>query len=359
MHTLCAFCKKAHPAFPPGACFICNNQLEQLEEWIAKAVALLGTNERFVLSTRVPKQWLAREEELLDRSLNAETIKQTVNQHIVAALQSQGKRYAMEAPVRLEMDFFHGLVQVHREPRFFFGRYKKFTLLSQSRWICKVCQGKGCGECKGKGKYYDAVEEVIGEPFKQASKAEDYILHASGREDVDALNTAGRPFVLELVNPEERVDVPAVQEEINRSGKVKVEGMRIVRRNFVTLIGDSHFDKEYEAEVVLEKPIDKERVYELEKKVPLVLEQQTPQRVAHRRADLVRKREVKKLKIIGCEGTRAHVSVTAEAGTYIKEFISGDDGRTNPSMSALLGTGVRCEKLTVTKIYDGFLELVA
>ena len=26
-------------------------------------------------------------------------------------------------------------------------------------------------------------------------------MHASGREDVDVINTAGRPFVLEIMNP--------------------------------------------------------------------------------------------------------------------------------------------------------------
>lgn len=360
MVTLCSFCVKAHPGFEKGPCYICNGQLEQLDEWIEKANELLEQRSIFCISTQLPKAWLCKEEEIFDLCMQGETIKQTLNRTIIQQLAKKGKQYVLETPHRIRFDFFHGLVHLVNEPVFFFGRYKKLqNNLSQTRWLCRKCQGKGCGECKNKGKYYDSVEEYIGDPFKTASRAENYFLHASGREDVDATNTAGRPFVLELVKPEEyNFSLEDIQTEIDQSGKVKIENLRKVKRNWVALIGDSHFDKEYLADVQFETPVDRTQLQQLEKRVPLILEQQTPRRVMHRRADLLRKRKILKIKVLDVKEKEARLVITAEAGTYIKEFITGDEGRTNPNISELVGSSV-CKNLAVTKIYDGFLNLIS
>ncbi len=46
--------------------------------------------------------------------------------------------------------------------------------------------------------------------------------------------------------------------------------------------------------------------------------------------------------------------VRAESGTYIKELVSGDDGRTRPSLAEILGTPATCVALDVVKIHwDG------
>src|SRR5262249_13749108 len=84
--------------------------------------------------------------------------------------------------------------------------------------------------------------------------------------------------------------------------------------------------------------------------------QQTPSRVSHRRADLVRHRKVKHLEVVNLDGNRATILVKAEAGTYIKELISGDGGRTKPSVAGELGIKAECRRLEVTMIDDGFLD---
>lgn len=361
MPTLCRFCRQAHPHFKQGPCYLCNDQLANLPEKILQASELLEGRQSFCLSTQLPDDWVKREEELLDWHLEgAQTIKQMINQAIVAGLTQNGRKYFTEAPYRLQIDFFHGIVQVVNEPVFFFGRYQKHQAnLSQTRWICSTCRGKGCGDCKSKGKFYDSVEEAIGEPFQKAMKAENYILHASGREDVDATNTAGRPFVLEIVNPEEaQHDLTALAGEIAAGGRVSVSDLKRVRRNWVQLVSDSHFDKEYEVEVEFSQPADERKLRELERRTPIRLQQQTPTRVAHRRADLVRPRQVLEFRVLGFDGNHARLSILAEAGTYIKEFVSGDAGRTKPSVSEWMGSSAVCKKLVVTRIYDGFLEMV-
>lgn len=46
-----------------------------------------------------------------------------------------------------------------------------------------------------------------------------------------------------------------------------------------------------------------------------------------------------------------------QAGTYIKEFVHGDDGRTNPSLGSLLGCSGPAEilELDVLEIHMDFL----
>ena len=39
-------------------------------------------------------------------------------------------------------------------------------------------------------------------------------------------------------------------------------------------------------------------------------------------------------------------------GTYVKEWISGDDGRTTPSLAGLVECEARCEMLDVLDILD-------
>ena len=45
-----------------------------------------------------------------------------------------------------------------------------------------------------------------------------------------------------------------------------------------------------------------------------------------------------------------------EAGTYVKEFISGDGGRTKPSVSEFLGVSAVCKELDVIKVKHDFLS---
>ena len=69
----------------------------------------------------------------------------------------------------------------------------------------------------------------------------------------------------------------------------------------------------------------------------VTLEQRTPQRVSHRRADKVRKRQVVSISDISVEGDEAEITVRCESGTYVKELVHSDEGRTVPSVAEKLG----------------------
>eukprot|EP00920_Eleutheroschizon_duboscqi_P000454 GHVT01001339.1.p1 GENE.GHVT01001339.1~~GHVT01001339.1.p1 ORF type:complete len:386 (+),score=55.61 GHVT01001339.1:1350-2507(+) len=69
---------------------------------------------------------------------------------------------------------------------------------------------------------------------------------------------------------------------------------------------------------------------------PLEIKQRTPIRVAHRRANIVRPRTIYTFDISVASAHLLVVKIEAQAGTYIKEFIHGDAGRTRPSLFDLL-----------------------
>ena len=77
------------------------------------------------------------------------------------------------------------------------------------------------------------------------------------------------------------------------------------------------------------------------------LAQRTPDRVSHRRADLVRRRTVYETNdpiVEEIDGdTYVEFTLRCESGTYVKETVHGDSGRTQPSVAALIKS--RCEVL--------------
>jgi tRNA pseudouridine synthase 10 len=79
--------------------------------------------------------------------------------------------------------------------------------------------------------------------------------------------------------------------------------------------------------------------------VGVTLEQQTPQRVAHRRADKIRKRDVVSVENIEVDGNEAQILVRVQSGTYVKELIHSDGGRTVPSVAGLLEA--ECEVISL------------
>tara|TARA_B110000444_G_scaffold261531_1_gene314778 strand:- start:31789 stop:33540 length:1752 start_codon:yes stop_codon:yes gene_type:complete len=76
------------------------------------------------------------------------------------------------------------------------------------------------------------------------------------------------------------------------------------------------------------------------------LAQRTPERVAHRRADLIRRRTVFEvhqpvIEMTEESGREIEVTMRCESGTYVKETVHGDSGRTQPSIASLLKA--KCE----------------
>ncbi len=180
------------------------------------------------------------------------------------------------------------------------GRYRKLCRdLPQTVFFCPECKGhprrrRKCARCEGFGKLTrDSVQELIGWVAGKAFGSRRNKFHGAGREDVDVrMLGEGRPFILEIVGPRSvQVDLAAVEAEINRrnAGRLEVVGLHWSEKTRVPVLKETAHAKEYEALVEVEGELDAARAAALLEQRTLVV-QHTPERVAHRRADLDRER---------------------------------------------------------------------
>jgi tRNA pseudouridine synthase 10 len=163
----------------------------------------------------------------------------------------------------------------------------------------------------------------------------------------------GRPFVVEAVSPRVRmVDLARLQEEINRraEGKVEVSDLEFTEKATVEELKTALFEKSYTMLVEFGGEVAEEKLKSVLDKLVGLVEQRTPTRVSHRRADKVRKREVLDLRLDQFSGKTARITLRGTSGLYVKELISGDDGRTRPSLAGLLGSGARVVELDVINV---------
>lgn len=247
----------------------------------------------------------------------------------------------------------------------FEGRYRKLVRdLPQTVFYCPDCKGKGCGRCEGYGKLTrDSVQELIARVAMPRFKGRRNKFHGAGREDVDVrMLGAGRPFVFEVLKARRpQVDLQELEQEINRraAGRMEVLGLRYCGRRRVVEVKETRCPKEYVARVRFGSPVAAaemvRRMEDLRRRGRVPIAQHTPQRVAHRRADLERGRWLE-LGSYGQEGEDWLLTLRSAHGTYIKEAISGEAGRTQPSLSDLLGAPCICVELDVAAILPAEME---
>ena len=109
--------------------------------------------------------------------------------------------------------------------------------------------------------------------------------------------------------------------------------------------------KEYRLLAEFENDLTDEALHLIEEKLTgITIKQQTPLRVLHRRADLVRERYIYKLKVKKMSLKTALMEIRCQGGLYVKELVSGDEGRTMPSVTDLLGNKAKTLKLDVFKV---------
>ena len=319
--------------------------------------------ETFSVQTLFSKKELAKEDEYFDslplhRCMAAKNL---LNAKAAKYIQKKsGKKYSREPDVILGLDFANMRAEAKPQNIFIFGRYlKKSREYCQHLWACSACRGRGCKKCDFKKENYLSIEGSLAKIFAPAFEATGAKLHASGREDVDVMNLGtGRPFILELSRPKKRkVALEPLAREFGSKFPLEALGLHFCPAFWVEAICTSHFDKHYRASVsCASRPLTDADFGRISSKIPSTLCQRTPIRVAARRADLLRHRRIYSLQLHNLEDGKLSMDLWAEAGTYIKEFVHGDEGRTVPSVSSILREKCSCERLDVMGIDDGFIK---
>ncbi|MET1124387.1 MAG: tRNA pseudouridine(54/55) synthase Pus10 [Archaeoglobaceae archaeon] len=342
-----------------GDCEVCCNAFARIPR-IAEEIAerLKGYEfESFTVGSRLRGSAKTMFELLAAKGVDYD-IKKVFNDALADELSKlTGKRRSPNGDVQVVVDLEDFSYELFVKPVYLCGRYlKRVRNVSQTRWLCRACNGKGCELCGYTGRRFaTSVEELIAEPVIRLFGAKDAILHGAGREDVDARMLGnGRPFVLEVVEPRRRfLDAKEVEKAINEScgGKAVVRNLRFCGSGDVERVKEERHLKLYRAKIVFSQPVSREKLEEALEKLCGEIRQRTPRRVLHRRSDLLRVRKLHRAELLLCRGSVAVVTFLADAGLYIKELVSGDEGRTKPSLSELLGVEARVEKLDVVAVY--------
>jgi tRNA pseudouridine synthase 10 len=351
---------------PPGEspdCPICGGLFGRLSVWVDRAVRAAEGYEwhRFTCGSRWDPERLAREEALwIEVGTEwGESARSAFNRELgkKVALASGAEGVTERPDVVFLADLPVGRVELTVLPVYVRGRYRKLDrTLPQTRWPCRRCRGRGCTFCGGTGKTYaTSVEEVIAAPFLRTTGAEGSRFHGMGREDIDArMLGRGRPFVLELVRPRSRtVDLAMMATELAREGAGRVEVAELAPSEAldVVRVKEATPEKSYRVGVAGDVPVAKVNEA-LGLALSQAIAQRTPKRVAHRRSDRVRTRRLVAARVVEAAEGRFTLDLRTEAGTYVKEWVEGDDGRTVPSLASLLGVPLKVEFLDVLEIHD-------
>lgn len=350
-------------ALKEGKCWVCNSIFDNLEAWVSKALGALKEYEfdSFLVGTKVSGMLLENEELLWEiaGASYAEPLKAELNREVGKRIEHETVKIAdFERPdLVVILNLWTEKVELQVNSVFICGRYRKFKRgIPQTRWFCRECRGRGCERCNFTGKMYaESVEELISGSILAEFNGEDMILHGCGREDIDArMLGSGRPFVVEIKEPGRRkVDLQMLAEKVKEEneGKLEVTGLQYVKREMVAKIKNAKADKTYGVEVELKTGIKEADLRDAITRLSgAVIEQRTPTRVLHRRADLVRKRKVHSARLVAFDAPISSIEIKCDGGLYIKELISGDGGRTKPSLSELLGTEAEVKELDVVDV---------
>ena len=356
-----------------GECEICHNIFKYIEEdvldLVNEKIDLLDLEfETFVVGCKLPKEIVERDREISERfGFDVEIIKREVNRETGKLLEAKLEQKVDfdREDVLVMLDFRRMLkedvknpikLRLQITPIFIEGRYRKLIRgIPQTKWPCTKCKGKGCEECNFTGKQYpESVEELISEVVLRHTNGYEAKFHGAGREDIDVrMLGTGRPFVLEIKEPKIRkIDLDKIAEELAVSAKGKTEYLNLKfterKRKAEIKVSSPDTYKVYRALVKCEDDIREE---DLEKLQSLhMIQQRTPIRVSHRRADKIRQKEVKSIESKFIDSKTFEMIIKTEGGLYIKELISSDEGRSNPSVSEVLGTQAICAELDVIEV---------
>ena len=344
-------------------CWVCMGIFGELDQWADRAVESIGDREysTFLVGTKV-SGLIGENEEILWSECGitqAEQFKTEMNREVGKLIAARTeKEVEFERPdVVVTLDIAEESTSIRVKSLYIQGRYRKLVRgIPQTRWPCRSCGGRGCEQCDNTGKQYpESVDELIAEEVIKATKGTDTKFHGAGREDIDALMLGtGRPFVVEALNPVIRsIDVWELENKINEfaGGKVEVEGLSIVEKGVVENLKSAKADKVYNLKVTFKEPVSTDKLADaIGSLVGVQIHQRTPQRVSHRRADLVRKRYVHNMQLIEKTDEYAIIEVHCDGGLYVKELTSGDEGRTVPSLTEKLGIQATVAELNVVKV---------
>jgi len=352
-------------------CHLCQEIFGKLQEYVEAAKIQIENIEfdNLLVGTSIYSQIINNEDKFKSEFnlLEAESFKNHFNREVGKKLTNQLNSNTEFSTPDLLIIYSLGFTEFNIELKirslFIYGRYNKLIRgIPQTHWPCGKCSGRGCESCKFTGKQYlTSVEELINPEFINETKASSSKFHGAGREDIDVrMLGSGRPFIIELQNPKIRkFDLIDIEKRINKINKkkVKISSLKYSRKKGVINLktGAENSRKIYKATGETNEKITKEefliKLKSLKERIEnQEINQQTPIRVSHRRADKIRKKYVHRIEGKFIKKNLFEFEIEVQGGTYIKELVHGDGGRTTPSFAEIFEIPMACKELDVLEV---------
>ncbi|KAI8384756.1 uncharacterized protein BYT42DRAFT_592845 [Radiomyces spectabilis] len=229
------------------------------------------------------------------------------------------------------------------------ARYIKLSReYSQTPWVIK-----------GKRLTEHSVSDCIAPVVQRYHRSDAYKFTTAGREDANVrMLGTGRPFYIEVINPRtpsdylSKEDFEKMESEINQAPETKeavqIRHLTKVQPGDIEHIkqGEEFKQKTYRALIWMSDVLTDERIAEINVQCskPFKILQNTPVRVFQRRSAAIREKDIHYFHLERLPATdakdpaNAHFAVltlTTGAGAYVKEFVHGDLGRTQPNLATI------------------------
>lgn len=341
-------------SFSKNTCYICGGNLDEILDYYFTKVSEILKNykiRRFHVGVKIPIDMAKREEELIRKykfeyaeSIKNE-IKREIGKKIVEIFNLEVDFEEPHAVILIDLD--KGVVNIEVKPLLIKGRYLKIGRgISQSKWITRL----------GKPRTDISIVGTL-ETLCNLVDATELKIHAAGREDIDTrMLGTGRPLVIELKQAKKRqIPLKYMEEYVNRQCefvKVVLESETSKKDVSKVKMEAKYQRKTYRALIISQEPLSQRDIELLEEKLSNTkIKQRTPLRVLHRRKDIVR---VKTVYTVRCRLIAKNIIeslIVCQGGLYVKELIEGDNGRTRPSFSDIIGKNLKCIELDVLAVY--------
>lgn len=345
-------------------CYLCKGVFNSLNVLVENALAALDAYEfsTFLVGIELPSTIEEREDEFKATfEVNyGESMRNEFSRDIGKKIVSITNKLAeyKKPDVVVLVRPFSGQAILQSNPLYIKGKYRKLIRgIPQSEWLCRNCRGGGCEKCKGTGKMYsESVEEIIAIPLLKQTEGESVAFHAAGREDVDVrMLGSGRPFIIEVKKPKRRfIDLDILSNLINKQGQDKIEVLDLYftgKGGIKALKKAEGSSKIYRVIIDFDREVTDEDINGIVKRLTkATIHQQTPLRVLHRRADLIREKYIYEVNITRMAPNRVEMKIRCQGGLYIKELVTGNQGRTVPSVASIINAEAKPLELDVLNV---------
>ncbi|GAY25677.1 tRNA pseudouridine(54/55) synthase Pus10 [Desulfurococcaceae archaeon AG1] len=325
-------------AEPPSTmpCYICGGRIESLiSEWVKRAgdsIRNLGAS-RFILGIRPPRGFVEAEEEIARvfslqywESIRSE-LKREIGKSVAT---TYGLSPDFDDPeVMLILDLERGSVEAVMPPLILSTRLVK---LVRGFSVKRRPRGGGSLEDIARSDIKDLGRDVsIKIPIRDTSR---YRILGRGCESI-----------IEIRSPEPgRRDLRNLAKVLNRSSSTyRVEILGRGSRRIAEELPAKVRRIWYRAHIYIEKEVDSRFIESLAPRRITGVEQKTPSRIlraGYRGVEKVVRGDMGIEKILRISNKTLEILFTLPPNIYAEEAITGDGGRTSPSISSLLGVDV-------------------